>query len=98
HVLENRDGRYPNPLESAELEAALSNCLSCKACTAECPSNVNMALLKAELLHARHAKYGLSWRERMLSSADLLGRLGCMAPSLANTTLQSPWVRELLRR
>src|SRR5205814_4922622 len=35
-----------DPLESAELDAALSNCLSCKGCTPECPSNVNLALLK----------------------------------------------------
>ena len=41
-------------LRSAELAAALSNCLSCKACTAECPSNVNLSLLKSELLNARH--------------------------------------------
>ena len=46
-------GVQGDPLRSAELEAALGNCLSCKACTTECPSNVNMALLKAELLHAR---------------------------------------------
>src|SRR5207248_694542 len=38
-----------DPLESEELDAALSNCLSCKGCTPECPSNVNLALLKAEL-------------------------------------------------
>ncbi len=37
-----------DPLKSAELDAALSNCLSCKGCTPECPSNVNLALLKAE--------------------------------------------------
>ena len=42
-----------DPLKSAELDAALSNCLSCKACTPECPSNVNLALLKAELMYAR---------------------------------------------
>src|SRR4029453_318584 len=29
-----------DPLESEELDAALSNCLSCKGCTPECPSNV----------------------------------------------------------
>ncbi len=46
-------GVHGDPLRSAELETALGNCLSCKACTTECPSNVNMALLKAELLHAR---------------------------------------------
>ncbi len=49
-----------DPLRSEEMEKALSNCLSCKACTSECPSNVNLALLKAELLHARHRRYGLS--------------------------------------
>src|SRR5206468_10353266 len=36
-----------------ELEAALSNCLSCKACTSECPSNVNLSLLKAEMLYGQ---------------------------------------------
>ena len=31
--------------EVTELEQALSNCLGCRACTTECPSNVNLALL-----------------------------------------------------
>jgi FAD/FMN-containing dehydrogenase/Fe-S oxidoreductase len=84
-----------DPLLAAEMEKALSNCLSCKACTAECPSNVNLALLKAELLHARHQRYGLSWRERLFSSVDLLGRLGCLTPRLANGLLQSGPLRRL---
>ena len=49
-ALELRGVADGDPLRCAELDAALSNCLSCKACTTECPSNVNMALLKAELL------------------------------------------------
>src|SRR5438552_599737 len=52
-----------DPLKSAELDAALSNCLSCKGCTPECPSNVNLALLKAELMHARWRRDGLPLRE-----------------------------------
>src|SRR5438034_4887812 len=36
-----------DPLKSAELDAALSNCLSCKGCTPECPSNVHLALPQA---------------------------------------------------
>jgi FAD/FMN-containing dehydrogenase/Fe-S oxidoreductase len=87
-----------DPLRSAELDAALSNCLSCKACTVECPSNVNLALLKAELMYARHRRDGLPLRERMLSNVDLLGRLGCMMPSLANATLDSPMIRGLMRK
>jgi len=87
-----------DPLRTAELEAALSNCLSCKACTTECPSNVNLALLKAELTHARHQRDGLLLRERMLSTVDLLGRLGCMMPSIANAALDSPWIRRLMSK
>jgi FAD/FMN-containing dehydrogenase/Fe-S oxidoreductase len=87
---------HGDPLRTAELEAALSNCLSCKACTPECPSNVNMALLKAELTHARHQRDGLPLRERMLSNVDLLGRLGCLLPRVANAALDSPLIRRLM--
>ena len=87
-----------DPLRAEELDAALSNCLSCKACTTECPSNVNLALLKAELTHARHQRDGLPLRERILSAVDLLGRLGCMMPSIANASLDSPWIRQLMSR
>jgi FAD/FMN-containing dehydrogenase/Fe-S oxidoreductase len=89
---------HDDPLRSSELDAALSNCLSCKACTVECPSNVNLALLKAELMHARHRRDGLPLHERMLSAVDLLGRLGCMMPALANAALDSTLIRCLMRK
>ena len=97
-ALELRGLDGADPLRSEELHTALSNCLSCKACTTECPSNVNMALLKAELLHAQIARNGLSWRQRLFSSIDLLGRLGCLLPTLANAALDSALVRQLLAR
>ncbi|MBA2241881.1 MAG: FAD-binding protein, partial [Chthoniobacterales bacterium] len=87
-----------DPLRAYELEEALSNCLSCKACTTECPSNVNMALLKAELLYARHRRDGLPLRERMLSAVDLLGRLGCLTPRLANAALDFAPLRRLMSK
>jgi len=81
-----------DPLKSEELDAALSNCLSCKGCTPECPSNVNLALLKAEMLHARWRRDGLPLRERIFSNIDLLGRIGCAMPALANPILDfKPW-------
>lgn len=76
-----------DPLKSEELDAALSNCLSCKGCTQECPSNVNLALLKTELLHARWRRDGLPLRERIFSNLDLLGKIGCTMPRLANGSL-----------
>jgi FAD/FMN-containing dehydrogenase/Fe-S oxidoreductase len=87
-----------DPLLSRELDEALSNCLSCKACTEECPSNVNLALLKAELMYETHRRHGMPLRNRMLSHVDLLGRLGTIAPTLANGALDSSILRKLMER
>src|SRR5213595_3139954 len=91
-------GNGRDPLKSAELDAALSNCLSCKGCTPECPSNVNLALLKAEMLYARHRRDGLPLRERFFSNVDLLGRIGCTIPWLANATLDHAPIRALMEK
>jgi FAD/FMN-containing dehydrogenase/Fe-S oxidoreductase len=87
-----------DPLKSTELDAALSNCLSCKGCTPECPSNVNLALLKAEMLYARWRRDGLPLRQRIFSNVDLLGKLGCAMPSLANRFLDSKPVRVVMEK
>src|SRR2546429_4985671 len=87
-----------DPLKSAQLDVALSNCLSCKGCTPECPSNVNLALLKAEMLHARWRRDSLPLRERIFSNVDLLGKLGCVMPSLTNRLLDSKAVRVAMEK
>ena len=93
------EGRLEGDWAKAEgLDEALSNCVSCKACKTECPSNVDMALLKAEINHARHKRLGLTWRERVLSRPDLLARLAALAPGLANATLDAPWARRLMEK
>jgi FAD/FMN-containing dehydrogenase/Fe-S oxidoreductase len=94
-VLELR-GISGDPLRSAELEAALSNCLSCKACTVECPSNVNLTLLKADLQHARIRQRGLTLQERLFSSVDHLGQWGCKWPRVANAFLKTPFLSRAL--
>ena len=83
-------------LACTQLDEALSNCLSCKACKKECPSNVDMALLKAELLHALQQKSGIGLRERMVSSIETMNILGCLAPRIANAAMQWKWLRKLM--
>src|SRR5258705_518823 len=97
-ALEMRGVGNRDPLCSTEMEAALSNCLSCKACTVECPSNVNLALLKAELLHGRIQRDSLTMRERLFSSLDFLGKLGCRLPRLTNAALGSFFTRTILAK
>ncbi len=84
------EGRFDgvSAVTAPELAEALSSCLSCKACKTECPSNVDMALLKAELLHARHQERGVPFLDRVIAAADLIGRLGTLAPGPANLFLR----------
>ena len=93
-ALETR-GSGGDPLCAPELEYALSNCLACKACVSECPSNVNLPLLKAELLHARTQRDGLTLQQRLVSSVDLLGRIGTSLPGLTNLIFGSHSMRHI---
>src|SRR5205807_3456107 len=62
------------------------------------PSNVNLALLKAEMLYARHQRDGLPLRERIFSSVDLFGRLGCVMPRFANAVAELKSFRALMEK
>jgi FAD/FMN-containing dehydrogenase/Fe-S oxidoreductase len=51
-----------------QVKEALDLCLECKACKTECPTNVDMARLKAEFLHQYHRLHGLPWRNRVFGN------------------------------
>ncbi len=79
--------QHEDPFSHPALAEAMDLCLSCKACTSECPSTVNMTNLKAEYLHQRQEKEGLSLRTRLVAANELLYRLGGKVPGLANFLL-----------
>jgi Fe-S oxidoreductase len=59
---------------------------------------VNLSLLKAELMHARYQRDGLPLRERLFSNVDLLGKIGCVMPSLTNRILNYRPVRVAMEK
>ncbi len=77
----------------------LDLCLECKACKNECPTNVDMARLKAEFLHQFYRKYGLPWRNRLFGHVAKLGQVGCSTAPLSNWLVRSRlarWLNEKL--
>ncbi|MEW6583042.1 MAG: FAD-linked oxidase C-terminal domain-containing protein, partial [Actinomycetota bacterium] len=77
------EGHLPGGLADDGLHEALSLCLACKACAAECPTGVDMARLKVEALAHRHAAHGATLRQRLTGHAHLLLAAGARAPALA---------------
>src|SRR5438105_97571 len=71
-------------LTDAALFEVLDLCLECKACKSECPTNVDMARLKAEFLHQYYRAHGLPWRNWLFGNVALLSRWGCRFPAVAN--------------
>jgi FAD/FMN-containing dehydrogenase/Fe-S oxidoreductase len=76
----------------------LDLCLECKACKAECPSNVDMAKLKYEFLSHYHAANGLPLRNRLFGRIERLNRLGARFAPLSNLLANSRLNRWLLER
>ncbi|HEX3503821.1 MAG TPA: FAD-linked oxidase C-terminal domain-containing protein [Xanthobacteraceae bacterium] len=56
----------PDALTSDEMAETLRLCVSCKACRRECPTGVDMARMKIEVLRARAEKFGLSLHDRLV--------------------------------
>jgi FAD/FMN-containing dehydrogenase/Fe-S oxidoreductase len=92
------DPAAADPWSRPELAAVMDLCLSCKACKSECPSNVDMARLKAEWQQHRHDATGVPWRSRMVAgSAGLLRRMAG-APWLYNFAVTAPGLSWMTKR
>jgi FAD/FMN-containing dehydrogenase/Fe-S oxidoreductase len=85
-------------LNDPETLATLDLCLSCKACRSECPSNVDMAKLKAEYLAQSYERSGAPLGARILGATRVIGRLGSSVPRLAGAMLRPALVRALVGR
>jgi FAD/FMN-containing dehydrogenase/Fe-S oxidoreductase len=87
-----------NPWDSPEVREVMDLCLSCKACKSECPSNVDVARLKAEWQQHYHDTHGVPWRTRLIAGYTTSMRFASLAPGLYNFVVRQPLLAGLVKR
>ncbi len=86
------------PFANEEIKEVMDLCLSCKGCKSECPSNVDIAKLKAEFLQHYYDAKGVPLRALMIARFADSARLASLAPWAWNAIFGNPTTRKAANR
>jgi FAD/FMN-containing dehydrogenase/Fe-S oxidoreductase len=90
----NKENRF----DHEEIKEVMDLCLSCKGCKSECPSNVDVAKLKAEFLQHYYDANGVPLRSRLIANFTNSARLGAIAPWAYNFVMTAPGISTLVKK
>ncbi|WP_226483328.1 FAD-binding and (Fe-S)-binding domain-containing protein [Natrinema amylolyticum] len=79
-----------DPTDDEFAEEVLDLCIGCKGCKRDCPSGVDMAKLKTEVMHERHQEHGASLRDRLFANFDTLAAVGSALAPVSNLAQSLP--------
>ncbi|WP_340099093.1 FAD-linked oxidase C-terminal domain-containing protein [Salinibaculum salinum] len=79
-----------DPTDVEFMDEVLDLCIGCKGCAKDCPSEVDMAKLKAEVQHQHHQEEGTSLRDRLFADVDRVNAVGSMLAPLSNWAQKLP--------
>ena len=83
-----------NKFNHQELYDVFDLCLNCKACTSECPSNVDVSILKAEFLHQYYQENKIPFRTKLFAKNAKYNQLGSKFPMITNALLNSKYLKK----
>ncbi len=86
-----------NKFDSSELKEVFDLCVSCKGCSGECPSNVDVATLKAEFEYQYQKEHGVSLRTKLFAYNNKLNSLGGITPGLTNFLFRNKLTSGILK-
>ncbi|MBS4010672.1 MAG: FAD-binding oxidoreductase [Roseovarius sp.] len=87
-----------NALFSDEMAETLKLCVGCKACKRECPTGVDMAKMKTEVLYQRGQKLGFGLRARLIAEMPRYARLAVALRGLIALRNRVPFLAGLGER
>ena len=85
-------------LTSDEMMETMKFCVSCKACKRECPTGVDMAKMKVEVLAARAEKHGLSLHEKLVAYMPDYAPYASKVPWMLNLRNKVPGLAKLMEK
>ena len=86
-----------NKFDSAAVKDVMDLCLSCKGCKSECPSNVDVAKLKAEFTYQYYKEHGVPFRARMIGDSVKTNALFSAVPWLYNFGTSAPLLSNMVK-
>lgn len=86
-----------NKFDHTELKEVFDLCLSCKACASECPSNVDVAALKAEFLHQYYKSNKPTSRDKAFAFSTKSNKLASTFPRLSNFVKKNGFTSKIIK-
>jgi FAD/FMN-containing dehydrogenase/Fe-S oxidoreductase len=87
-----------NRFDHNEILDVMDLCLSCKGCKSECPSNVDVAKLKAEFLQHYYDANGVPFRSRLIANFSKTASIAALMPGLYNLMISNPVTSGIIKR
>ena len=87
-----------NRFDHKEIYEVMDLCLSCKGCKSECPSNVDVAKLKAEFLQHYYDANGVPFRSKLIANFTASAKFGSLVPGLYNFAVTNPLIGNAIKK
>ena len=84
------------PLVQKEIYKILDLCISCKGCKGECPSDIDMAKIKAEFMQHYHDEHGTPLRSSLIAYLPRFGNLAITFRPITNFLLSKSWFTQMI--
>jgi FAD/FMN-containing dehydrogenase/Fe-S oxidoreductase len=87
-----------NRFDHKEIYEVMDLCLSCKGCKSECPSNVDVAKLKAEFMQHYYDANGVPFRSKLIANFSKSAKLGALLPGMYNFMMTNKGISSIIKK
>ena len=95
--LQNTRKKSSNGDFSHEVMEVMDGCLACKACSNQCPVNVDVPGFRARFLAIYYQRYLRPAKDYLVANIEVMAPFMAKAPSIVNFFLKQKWMNTLLK-